>query len=90
MRRFAIGILLVAAVLGTASDARAVGGDAGVALRGLNQAVGAQRLSPLDAHEHRQRVHLAVRVLERLPSDRRVALAGVLRDVAAQAPSYDA
>ncbi len=58
----------MSAVLGTASDARAVGGDAGVALRGLNCAVSAQRLSPLDAHEHRQRVRLAVRVFERPPS----------------------
>ncbi|MCP9486957.1 MAG: D-glucuronyl C5-epimerase family protein [Gaiellaceae bacterium MAG52_C11] len=90
MRRFAIGVLLVSAVLGTASDARAARGDAGVALRGLNRAVAAQRLSPLDAHEHRRRVHLTLRILERLPSDRQDALTAVLRDVAAQASTYDA
>lgn len=83
-------MFLVFAALAGSGEARAVGGDAGVALRGLNRAVTAQRLSPLDAHEHRQRVHLSLRIRERLPADRRAALAAVLRDVAAQASTYDA
>lgn len=90
MTRFAIGVLLVLLALGAGGEARAAGSDAGGSLRGLNRAVAAQRLSPLDAHEHRERVLLALRILERLPSDRRMALAAVLRDVAAQAHAYDA
>ncbi len=70
-------------------DARAGGGDAGIALRGLDRALAAGRLSPLDAHEHRQRVRLAQRVLRRLPAERRHSLAAVLREVADQASTYD-
>ena len=88
--RFAIGVLLASAVLAGSGEALAAAGDAGVSLRGLNRAVAAHRLSPLDAHEHRQRLNLALRTLPRLRSDRRAALAAVLRDVAAQAGRYDA
>ena len=70
-------------------DARAGGGDAGIALRGLDRALAAGRLSPLDAHEHRQRVRLAQRVLRRLPAKRRHSLAMVLDEVADQASTYD-
>ena len=70
-------------------DARAGGGDAGIALRGLDRALAAGRLSPLDAHEHRQRVRLAQRVLRRLPAERRHSLAAVLGEVADQASTYD-
>ena len=85
-----IGLLLASAALAGAGNAQAAGGDAGVALRGLDRAVLAHRLSPLDAFEHRRRVRLAQRVLTRLPPDRRAELATVLRDVAAQASKYDA
>ena len=89
MRRFATGILLVTAFFAGTMDARAGGGDAGIALRGLDRALAAGRLSPLDAHEHRQRVRLAQRVLRRLPAERRHSLAVVLAEVADQASTYD-
>ena len=90
MRRRWIAFTLGAAALAVAGNGQAAGGNAGVALRGLDRAVVAQRLSPLDAYEHRRRVRLAQRVLSRLPPARRAALATVLRDVAAQASRYDA
>ncbi len=82
-------ILLATAIFAGTVDARAGGGDADVALRGLDRALAAGRLSPLDAHEHRQRVRLAQRVLRRLPAERRHALAVVLGEVAGQASTYD-
>ena len=72
-----------------APPARASGGDAGVAFRGLNRAVAANRLSQLDARQHRAQLRFALRTLARLPASRRAPLRAVLRDVAAQAPRYD-
>ena len=95
--RFAQRARLLRLVLGTVAAAFAAGAaaapafawqrDAATVRVGLDRAVAAGRLAPIEAHEHRRDLAAAIRVVrERGP---RSPVAAVLRDVARQSPRYD-